>query len=430
MFINRFDMEAVMGLRKILERKSAAPSTPPEDRTVSRTLQEFLGLLRSSDGGMTDYRSQLMDGYASNPYVCKCVDLRATAVSSLTPVLYDQDGNEIEDRNHPLARLLRRPNPSCTWSELVYSAQADYALSGNAFIQKVDVIDGMGELWSIPSGDVIAVPSNDYYAPVAYWQVSGQGMTARFGPDELIHMHTIVGTDRIMGISPLQSAGLSITQQTEARRWNVALMRNGAKPSIVIRVPNAMTQSQFEQFKKRLDARHAGENNAGSTMVLDDGKDISTAGFNARDMDYSTGVTTSAKEIAIAMSVPPELIGDSANKTYSNAQEANKEFAQHTVVPLADRFYSKLSWHLCPLYPDVARIGYDEQEIDALKGDESALISALESCEFLTVNEKRARLSYGDVEGGDVLMVSGTKMPLSEASLPVSEIMRGADGES
>lgn len=395
------------------------------------SLREMLQMIsgRGSDG-MKGYAAQISDGYASNPYVLKCVDLRATAVSSLTPVLYNSDGNEIEG-DHPLRRLLEKPNPGMTFTELVYNAQADYALSGNSYLQMIRTVNGVSELWGLPAGDVTPIRSSaDYYNPVLRWQVSGNGVSFFLEPDEVIHMHTIVGPDRVTGISPLEAASLSITQQTEARRWNVSLMRNGAKPSIVILEPNIMTQNQYESFSKRLRDKHAGENNAGSTMILDGGKTIASAGFNARDMDYSTGVTTSAKEIAIAMSVPPELIGDSANKTYSNAQEANKEFAQHTVVPLADRFYSKLSWSLCPFYPDVARIGYDQQEIDALKGDESALITALETCEFLTVNEKRARLSYGDVEGGDTLMVSGTKMPLSEAVTPITDIVRDMDNDS
>ena len=158
------------------------------------------------------------------------------------------------------------------------------------------------------------------------------------------------------------------------------------------------------------------------TFVVD-GKTIATAGFNARDMDYSQGVTTSGREIAIALGVPPELVGDSANKTYSNAQEANREFALHTIMPQADRFFGALSTRICPHYPGVAYIGYDRASIDGLKGDEATMLAALESCTYLTVNEKRARLGYEPVPDGDVILAPMGSAPLSELATPITDLV-------
>ncbi|MBO4797465.1 MAG: phage portal protein, partial [Candidatus Methanomethylophilaceae archaeon] len=160
-----------------------------------------------------------------------------------------------------------------------------------------------------------------------------------------------------------------------------------------------------------------------STLILDEDANIVSAGFNARDMDYANGVTVSAREIAIAFQVPPELIGDSANKTYSNAQEANREFAQHTVVPLADQMYEALSRRLWPTGD--AKLTYDRSAIDALKGDESALLTALTACDFLTTNEKRARMNYGEVDGGDEILTGMGKVPLSETSTPIDQLLGG-----
>lgn len=357
------------------------------------------------------YTKQVRQGLAGNPYVYRCADLRASAVASLDPVIYDKDGRAIE--GHPLEQVLRSPNPLMSWRDLVYASQIDYAISGNTFMVPLTTIRGLGELWPISPGIVTAVETGDIFHPVESWQVSSTGGTMQFGPEVMIHMHTATDANGIYGISPLEAAGLSIEQQESARRWNVSLSRNGAKPSLVIMDQNTMTAVQFSEFKRRLDMMHAGPDNAGSTMVLDGGKTIGTAGFSARDMDYAQGVTVSAREIAIAMGVPPELVGDSANKTYSNAQEANREFAAHTIKPQADLLYGALTRRLAPLYPDIGRIGYDEQQIDGLKGDESAIIQALTSCDFLTVNEKRARMSYDPVPGGDQVMTDMSRMPMT-----------------
>lgn len=398
-----------MGLLDRIQKKSVT------EEYRGSNLESIVGRVLSGvfRGGMgRSYTSQVRDGLSMNPYVYRCADLRATAVASLDPVIYDKNDEAIP--NHPLMQVLMAPNPLMSWRDLVYTTQIDFSISGNTFIVPLLTILGVGELWPVSPGSVSAVETGHIFDPVSEWQVSTAGGVIDVEPSRMIHMHTATDIDGVWGISPLEAAGLSIEQQSMARRWNVSLMANGAKPSIVVQDPRRMTSMMFEEFKARLSAGHAGPEKAGSVMVLDDGKTIATAGFNARDMDYSQGVTTSAREIAIAMGVPPELVGDSANKTYSNAQEANKEFAAHTVKPQADLFYSTLTRKLAHLYPDVGRIGYDESQIDGLKGDESSIITALTSCDFMTINEKRARLSYGPVPGGDRVLTDMSKMDIND----------------
>ena len=398
-----------MGLLDRIQKKSVT------EEYRGSNLESIVGRVLSGvfRGGMgRSYTSQVRDGLSMNPYVYRCADLRATAVASLDPVIYDKNNEAIP--NHPLLQVLMAPNPLMSWRDLVYTTQIDFSISGNTFIVPLLTILGVGELWPVSPGSVSAVETGRIFDPVSEWQVSTAGGVIDVEPSRMIHMHTATDIDGVWGISPLEAAGLSIEQQSMARRWNVSLMANGAKPSIVVQDPRHMTSTMFEEFKARLSAGHAGPEKAGSVMVLDDGKTIATAGFNARDMDYSQGVTTSAREIAIAMGVPPELVGDSANKTYSNAQEANKEFAAHTVKPQADLFYSTLTRKLAHLYPDVGRIGYDESQIDGLKGDESSIITALTSCDFMTINEKRARLSYGPVPGGDRVLTDMSKMDIND----------------
>lgn len=399
-----------MGILGRFQRKSVS-----DERYRASDLESIVGRALSGVrffGVGRSYGAQVKEGLARNPYVYRCADLRATAVASLDPVIYDVNGEAIP--NHPLLKVLMAPNGIMSWRDLVYRTQIDYVINGNTFIIPLETFNGLGELWPVSPGLVSAVETGDIFDPVSNWQISSSGGSMDVDPGRMIHMHTATDINGVWGISPLEAAGLSIEQQSKAREWNVALMDNGAKPSIVVQDPNPMNDKQFNDFRDRLNAGHTGPAKAGSVMILDRGKTISSAGFNARDMDYSQGVTTSAREIAIALGVPPELVGDSANKTYSNAQEANKEFAVHTIKPQADLFYSLLTRKLARLYPDVGRIGYDESQIDGLKGDESAIITALTSCDFLTVNEKRARMAYQPVPGGDEVLTDMSKMRLNE----------------
>lgn len=240
-------------------------------------------------------------------------------------------------------------------------------------------------------------------------------------------MHGKLDEDGVLGISPLSAISGSVTQQTEARKWNIALMKNGAKPSAVVMDQNVMTEGQFRSFVSRLNANNSG-NSAGKIMVLDGGKTVDFAGFSARDMDYATNITASAREIAVGLKVPPEMMGDSANKTYSNMQEASKAFATQTVLPTAQRIYSAISHTLCPMLGFDGSLGIDPSQIDGMRGDEATMLSALEACHFMTTNEKRQRMGLPPMsEGGDVVLVPSGSIPLSESETEIGKLVGGSD---
>ena len=380
-------------------------------------LQALLDFYAGDSGIGDSYSSQLSKGYEQNAYVARCVDLRAQAVASLKPLVTDADGNELD--GHPLEAIVLHPNGRQSWRELVVELQTHYAISGNGYLLVLKTIDGP-RLYAVRPDRIAPVRSDDLFNPIKSWIIDGR-LTVPAA--DVVHIHGALDQDGMLGISPLRSASEAILQQTMSKRWNRSLMEKGAKPSLAIVFKQKLTPKAFAEFVQRYRIQHQGTENAGTTLVLDDDASVVSAGFNARDMDYANGVTVSAREIAIALQVPPELIGDSANKTYSNAQEANREFAAHTVLPLASQMYEAISRKLWPAGDAV--LTFDRSQVDELKGDESALISALTACDFLTTNEKRARLSYADIEGGDQVLTGMGKVPLSEVSTPIEELMGG-----
>lgn len=388
-----------------METKAPPEPSPMGDYIISGNAQTGL---------QSSYMSQVNDGLKVNPYVARCVNLIASTVASLDPMLFDKDGNEVTDSNHPLARLIRSPSAGKSFYDLTYQAMVHHTLNGNAYLWMVRTIRGVEEIHACPPDRVQAMPSNNLLSPVSYWTLSTGSAQIRIDPADMIHVHGPLDTDGIHGISPLDAAAQSVDAQTEARVWNTSLMRNGAKPSMTVSVPEVMTPDTFQRFKARLSAMFSGARNAGKVMILDGGKTATYDGFNARDMDYSAGITLTAREICLALGVPPELAGDSANKTYANAAEAHREFAINTVEPLAKRYFNALTRALCTEGDEVARIGYDASQIEGMKVDESALISALTACDFLSDNEKRARLSYDAIPDGDVILTGMGKVPRSE----------------
>jgi phage portal protein BeeE len=95
------------------------------------------------------------------------------------------------------------------------------------------------------------------------------------------------------------------------------------------------------------------------------------------------------------------LLGIPGDNTYANFQEANRAFWRHTVLPLASRVGGALAQWLAPAFGERLALVVDTDRVDALAGDRAALWERLTAAPFLTVNEKRAMLGFGPVDGGD-----------------------------
>lgn len=405
----------------IFKRKSAVAATMTADSGTSNAdVSSFL----TADAGMHSYSEQMLQGYAGNPYVYRAANLVAQTIAGIRPMLLDRDDNEVPaDADPALAELMRRPNARQTWRSLIADIAMDRVLNGNAFVYAVSAGQRVKELDEIPRKNITAVPTGNIFSPVKAWTISTGTGTVTAAPEDVIHIHSFQGNDSVYGVSPLEAASASIAQQNNARTWNASLTENGAKPSLCVSTPRQMTAERFDELRSRMRAGFSGPSKAGSFMLLDDGKTVTQLGYTPLDMDYSAGMTVAAREIVLAMGVPPELAGDSANKTYSNAQEANRELVDHTIRPLITEIYEALSQALIGSGRGrIVRLSYDSAPLSDMRGDFATTITAVQGASYLTANEKRALLSYPSVPGGDTVLQPMGQVPIGELSTPLPAV--------
>lgn len=398
----------------IFRRKSVEPEV--KSAPCDSNIDIFKALIEGANQGASAHSF----AYRTNPYIFKAVSVRATAVSTPDLVLTDSEGNAIEDRNHPLYKLLTRPNPRQGWHELMYSVESELAMHGIAYIYVERAGNNVRHLHVLPAERVTPQQSTNWLTPVAFYDVNMGSETKRVLPSDMITICPQYQEDGYTPVSPVDAAMDAIVNQRKAREWNSAMMDNGGRPLTAVLIPEKLTSASYQEFAARYRSTMQGSSNAGTTAILDGNKQITSIGMSAVDLDFTNGMVSTAREIAIAMNVPPELLADSANKTYSNAQEANREFSMHTVVPELVRICATLTRRLAVPYGDVV-ISYDKEMVEGLTEDKTALITALTGCNYLTVNEKRALLSYDPVDDGDTVLTNAGLIPLSDVMLDTDE---------
>jgi HK97 family phage portal protein len=78
----------------------------------------------------------------------------------------------------------------------------------------------------------------------------------------------------------------------------------------------------------------AGAKNAGRPLLLEGGLDWKPLSLTPAELDFINTKNAAARDIALALGVPPMLLAIPGDNTYSNYAEANRAFWRQTVIPL------------------------------------------------------------------------------------------------
>ncbi len=114
---------------------------------------------------------------------------------------------------------------------------------------------------------------------------------------------------------------------------------------------------QYDRLKAELEQGFQGAARAGRPLLLEGGLDWKSMSLTPKDMDFIEAKHVAAREIALALGVPPMLLGIPGDNTYSNYQEATRTFWRSTVLPLVNRTAKALSLWLAPAYAVSKAVG-------------------------------------------------------------------------
>ena len=338
-----------------------------------------------------DYGAFSRHGFMTNPVVYRCVRMIAEGAASVPFALYE---GAAELSEHAVLRLLARPNPSQTGSELLEAAYASLMIAGNAYIEAVrDAGGAVAELYALRADRMRIIPGTDGW-PSGFVYAAG-GREAKLAREAVLHLKLYHPADDHYGLSPLEAAGQAGDLHSQMAAWNKALLDNAARPSgaLVYRGGDgSLSDEQFDRLRAELDARQSGPRGAGRPLLLEGGLEWTPMSLSPQEMDFDRGRNAAARDIAMAFGVPPMLLGIPGDATYANYEAANLAFWRQTVLPLTRRMAAGLSAFLGE---GALRLEADADQMPALGAERAALWAQLEAATFLSRDEKRAAVGYG-----------------------------------
>ncbi len=338
--------------------------------------------------------------YRTQPNVRTTVDFLARNVAQLGLHVFrrvsDTDRERLAD--HPLAKLLGRPNPATTRYRMIESTLIDFGVHWNAYWLKVRADDALA-LVRIPP---VYVEVEGGLLPKRYWITYG-GLRKEFAPADIVHFRGH-GTPTF-GISPLETLRRVLAEEYEAGEYRAGLWKNAARMSGIIERPAAAPEwspEARERFTSEFAALYAGDTNSGKTAVLEEGMTWKAASFSSRDAEYLAGRKLTREEVARAYHVPLPMVGILDHATFSNVKEQHKHLYQDCLGPILVQMEEDVELQLLPEF-ESAGVYVEFNIAEKLKGsfeEQAAALSSAVGRPWMTADEARARQNLPSM-GGD-----------------------------
>jgi HK97 family phage portal protein len=355
-----------------------------------------------------DYGKFAQEAYMRNVVAYRCINLITQAASTVSVKARSKNSRGVnrELLQHPLLDLVGKPNPITTQSEFFTSIYHYRLIGGNAFVLAVAPTGENPKELHILRPDRMAVIAGKNGLPQGYrYTVNGKSkdysVNTVTGQSAVLHIKNFHPLNDWYGLSPVEAAAYSIDQHNHSAAWNQALLQNGARPSgaLVVKLSEGgtghLSEEQYGRIKTQIDEQFSGAANAGRPLLLEGGLDWKEMSLTPKDMDFIECKHSSARDIALAFGVPPQMLGIPGDNTYSNLQEARLSLWEQTIMPLVDSTLDALNEWLAPKFDSNIELVASTENVSALAVRNQVIWDRLEKASFLTEDEKRAAVGYG-----------------------------------
>lgn len=264
-----------------------------------------------------------------NTTVMRCVSLISFSIAMLPLHLQRKDDKSKAD-THPLFRVLhRRPNPWQTAYEFRSLMQQRALTHGDAFA--FIVRSGTRILHLVPLDPTqVGVTQNSDWS-LTYQVTTAKG-TKAFGQRDIFHLRYGLSENGYTGLSVVKQAAKAISLALQAELASDRIFRKGVMAGISLEHPDKLSAEAYERLKASLADREGAEN-AGKSIILEEGMKLGGAASSARDSQAVEQRQHQIEEIARPFGVPRPLLGVDDTSWGSGIDVLGQMFVQYGLNP-------------------------------------------------------------------------------------------------
>jgi HK97 family phage portal protein len=242
--------------------------------------------------------------------------------------------------NHPIAKLLERPNDWQTRVNFWQDATSSLLRYGDFFAFKGRGMTGPIRRL-VPMGSRGVEVKQDPDTLAVTYRYNGQ---QTYQPGQIMHAR-MGARDFLNGDSPIEDVRESIGLEIAAEQFGAAFFGNGAMPLMYFQLMEGFkdfrTDEERQAFLSKFREAFGGRRTF-SAMMLPKGVQLDSVKVENDKAQFIETRRFIRSVIAGAFGVPPHLVGDLERATFNNVEQQDTDFVINVVLPIAQTFEASM----------------------------------------------------------------------------------------
>lgn len=415
-----------------------------------------------------NYDAYINEGFNLNSLIYSAITYKARAMNNAPLRAYTgtTDNPEPLEKEHPLAKLVNRPNRHQSWIEFQQQATVYLNLAGNNFTYayrgKNGDIEAMYNLrpdrvFIVPGKKKDSLGKKEYFTVVAFLYVpEGQSQYAAILeenrimqsvdngeilliiPDDMMHVKLPNPGDPLegmgYGLSPISALARNADVDNSVTYFLKAFFDRGMMPTVMVKYDFPLTDDVIARTKERFKELYGGVDGWIDPLILGQEGEAKNLSYTFDEMGFDGIDQRNETRILGPFGVPPILIGSRTGlerSTYSNYEQAQKAFWNDTLIPEIKMFQVEYQYFLNDSDKDVF-VAFDFSEVAVLQDDIESQTNAAKMLWSMGVPANMALaqvgVKIGKIPGGDIGYVPmgvypvGSDMGLQQEEEPMTSV--------
>ena len=249
-------------------------------------------------------------------------------------------GYEIQ-KDHPMERLISlEPNPNMTAFTWRQTMEVLRNTEGNSYALRVP--DGLGQVARLDILNPTKVqPMQDPETRELWYRIQMDDGEYSYCPGFLVIDLKHMSANGLRGIRPIDVLRKSLDYDTQVKELSLDQL-DGVNHGIMLTVPNSgLSQEQKDDVVDRFLETY--EKSGRSVVILEGG--LTATNFSAQPVDSQLldVERITRNRVATVYNLPPHLLGDYSDTSFSTAEQQMQEFLQLTITPIVQQWEEELN---------------------------------------------------------------------------------------
>ena len=371
-----------------------------------------------------NYRREVGQGYGSSVVMAPLKFIQRVFPEAPLRVRRGADLDSLL-ADHPMIRLIRKPNRFYSGNALWRATIACWVLNGNAYWVKVrDRMLGVAELWWVPPWLIEPKWPEDGSEFISHYEYRpAGGETVEVLPSEVIHFRNgLDPRNPRLGMSDLHSVLREVFSDDEASNFTASILRNMGVPGVII-APKQGTVSRDEaRAAEEVFMRRFSGDKRGGTMAMQSATDVHQFAWSPAQLELASVRDVSEERVCAILGIPAAVVGFGAGLQQTKVGATMRELVQLAwisgIVPMQHVMASDLENQLLPDFepaPEEFEAFFDEAMVEALQENEAERARRLNigvAGGWVKVSEARRAFRYPVTSADEVYLRSPKLAPV------------------